>query len=608
MMSDVLTIFNNGTGFHRNCPFAEIVSCFGRAMYSGSTGPDGGVLTRGANEYEDYIITDGPGSNAWEDPYNLMPGKWSSPFDAKALEREREGFYDKDGKNPPPCKKHKDLGMFGSFKKAVQGQIQGKGWEQNVKHVLSYLQWRKGTLDGLPKTINMIGWSRGAVTCFRLAYRLYHLGEKDVKWDNLTIESDPAYQRIKINIFAIDPVAGPGNRGTAWNRNIHPNVKHLVITYALHDCRAGFAPQDLTKLSKDDLDKNESPLLIANEGETRLNIIDDGITQFLMLPFPGKHEGHVKRHQFVAGINEDVNCTEKYFNMEEGLAETCMAGPGKIVWHLAYAFLTTHGTVFKPKKEFTTIVDGEDKESINVFEMMEEELSQDTSDIFQMLLDWYTYTRIYMHVFLKYQSNERVGKGYWATTFTGAGIKWRAINSELDKYTRYPGFFVNDHHRWLMMKLYPDCYQDIVRIAEGVAKLKRLDAEVEPEEDDANETFRSLYDKFIEAGRMDTAAFLQGFAYKADPSEDPEKPVRTKGSIKKMEVPGGHTPPWDDHFLDAAIPKLFGEKHRPGREMAEMLEFGKEDGDDGSEDVEVKYEDGTSDMVDTTMSLDNPFF
>ena len=68
----------------------------------------------------------------------------------------------------------------------------GFGVEDNARHAIVTI----ANLDTLPQTINMIGWSRGAVTALVIANLLF---------DPSTTEG--LFRQVNVNIFAIDPVA-----------------------------------------------------------------------------------------------------------------------------------------------------------------------------------------------------------------------------------------------------------------------------------------------------------------------------------------------------------------------------------------------------------------
>jgi hypothetical protein len=73
---------------------------------------------------------------------------------------------------------------------------EGLGMDYNVGCLMTYLASQEGQKGpGLPDKINMVGWSRGAVTCIKMANAI----------------QDQYGTKIEVNIFAIDPVPGPGN-------------------------------------------------------------------------------------------------------------------------------------------------------------------------------------------------------------------------------------------------------------------------------------------------------------------------------------------------------------------------------------------------------------
>lgn len=68
--------------------------------------------------------------------------------------------------------------------------------------------------------INVVGWSRGAVTAHRFANKL---------------QADPELRDIPVNIIAVDPVAGPLNNDTLQNIKLPQNVKRYVCFFARDD-------------------------------------------------------------------------------------------------------------------------------------------------------------------------------------------------------------------------------------------------------------------------------------------------------------------------------------------------------------------------------------
>lgn len=194
-----------------------------------------------SREFAEWILVDGPGTG------NLQAD---------------ELFY-----------KSGDYGMSGS--------LFGKGWEENVRHALQIVKgtcswervelteqeyqrlkaagvpiedvsvegswfWRKYNYgdrtvnqqqlqeqiiktfrkDGIiPTHVNLVGWSRGAISCHMLANMM--LNDRDLK-------------NIPVNIFAVDPVPGPLNFQTE-RVTLGANVKEYVGFFARDERSKGFS-------------------------------------------------------------------------------------------------------------------------------------------------------------------------------------------------------------------------------------------------------------------------------------------------------------------------------------------------------------------------------
>ena len=259
-MATTFTIFNHGTSSHRSRKDGEIIAELGRA----ATG----------TEYVDYLINDGPGSSGTSD--NPMPGTYDPYTRGKETKStaglKAAGFT--QGKRKSSLKDP----SFMSMKKpsTVEGLAFGKGWDDNVIHSIATIS----ELPSLPQTVNMVGWSRGAVTCTMIAYRLAEI-----------------YPQIAVNIFAIDPVAGLGNKGNIDARTIHSNVRNYIGILAMDEQRSNFEPQDRSRL-----------------------IVDEK-TNAIFLPFPGRHDTPVK----LTGSPPEA---------------------GRMVWMLGLSFLRHFGSKF----------------------------------------------------------------------------------------------------------------------------------------------------------------------------------------------------------------------------------------------------------------------
>src|SRR5262245_46783250 len=164
-MPRVFTVYNCGTNFNREQTDEVIANLAAR--------------TEGA-ENRDWMINDGVGSKTSRNPLAKMP-ILSHPVQTS------NGFKDID----PPLMAR------------LKGLTEGYGWEENVDHALEVIQaiamgsnpdWTKAIAT--PAAINMAGWSRGAITCHMLAHAL---------------AKHRFLRNIPVNIFAFDPVPGPGN-------------------------------------------------------------------------------------------------------------------------------------------------------------------------------------------------------------------------------------------------------------------------------------------------------------------------------------------------------------------------------------------------------------
>lgn len=77
----------------------------------------------------------------------------------------------------------------------------------------------------LPTQVNLVGWSRGGISCHMLANAM---------------AQDPVLRGIPVNIFAIDPVPGVGNV-QAERVTLADNVKEYVGFYSRDERSKGFA-------------------------------------------------------------------------------------------------------------------------------------------------------------------------------------------------------------------------------------------------------------------------------------------------------------------------------------------------------------------------------
>jgi len=191
-MPAVFTIYNCGTSHNRQ-NLDETVADLARR-------------TAGA-ENRDWIINDGPGS------YSHAAGS-SAPASDRGLAAQ--------AKTPGTCDPVSGLKNKSSFA-VTRGVVDGFGWEENVAHTLAVLN---ATID-LPTNINMVGWSRGAITCFMIAHALLN---------------NPRTSAIPVNIFAFDPVPGPGNFDDPNKVTLPTNVRAYAAVVQEDERRKIFRP------------------------------------------------------------------------------------------------------------------------------------------------------------------------------------------------------------------------------------------------------------------------------------------------------------------------------------------------------------------------------
>jgi hypothetical protein len=276
-MAKVFTIFCHGTSSHRTRTDNEIITEFGK-------------LATGL-EYRDFLILDGPGSAGGDggsvvDAENPLPGTFDPYTRNKALKSlqalKDAGFNPKMGlrfdlKGQEGSKVFIGPKFMSMHKSSnLEGLLSGSGWDDNVIHAIATIS----ELNPLPERINMIGWSRGAVICTKMAFLVHKI-----------------YPRIEFNIFAIDPVAGTGNRANKDTSTIKENVRNYLAILMKHEFRKIMQPQDMDRV---EISK---------------------MTNTIFLPFPGIHSTPVR------------------YASKDG--ETA-----QIVWSLAYSFLTHFGTQF----------------------------------------------------------------------------------------------------------------------------------------------------------------------------------------------------------------------------------------------------------------------
>jgi hypothetical protein len=164
--------------------------------------------------------------------------------------------------------------------------------DKAVAAIIKYLTAQdKLPIEKRDYTVNLTGFSRGSITCIKIANELQRQIDAD------EIPSDLA-KKIKVNILAEDPVSGMSDRSDITTRNIPPIVKNYVATLQCHERRQGFIPQDLSRA-----------------------IIDPNNTKFTFLPLYGNHSASNK-------VRKNYECAA-------------------LNWQIKYDFFRQNGTNFK---------------------------------------------------------------------------------------------------------------------------------------------------------------------------------------------------------------------------------------------------------------------
>lgn len=252
-------------------------------------------------------------------------------------------------------------------------------------------------------TLNLTGFSRGSVTCIEIANRLKHRELELAKKDPLTPDESKVLERLQkleINIFAMDPVAGMSDKGVMDRRVIPDNVKNYVAVLQTDEMRRDFKPQDMTRA-----------------------IIASPNTNVSMLPMYGNHSDTTK-------IKKDT--------MQSG---------AKIMWHSLYQFLTQHGT--KIEGGMPRMVTSDPKKVANPY-----------SDIAPFPPE--TQSKEMLKLFNQHHQEREAYLKSGKTVKIVDGIPLprdvRSLNNHLDFYVKNSDFFVNQLERELFKVSYPKVF------------------------------------------------------------------------------------------------------------------------------------------------------
>ena len=166
---------------------------------------------------------------------------------------------------------------FEYFGSVAAGLTVGFGTHENTTRVVAAVYDAK-VKYGID-TVNLVGWSRGAIACLVQAWAIYR---------------DPRLKDLKVNIVAFDPVPGPGDFQTK-NYKMPPNVVSALLMFATDEPRYAFMAKpfgvesEVTKVKTLQFPGSHSDLVLSNK-----------ITQMLAMNSTIK---------FLRKVGTDINAT-----------------------------------------------------------------------------------------------------------------------------------------------------------------------------------------------------------------------------------------------------------------------------------------------------------
>lgn len=213
--------------------------------------------------YQDWLIFAGPGSKAIaSQSYNPLKKTSLSTF---GLLKEVSSY------------------PYNNLVYKVKGLAGGTGMDLNTGFLLEFLEGLYSF--ALPQVINMFGWSRGACTCVMMANALDDYYKQESK-------------TVTINIFAIDPVPGPGNFLSAV-LSLPACVKFCTVLQMENESR---------------------PAMIGS----KIRVASKFNTSLRHLPLPGNHSSGVTSGKSIEGPILEIAAFHLYsFLLQRGTELKC---------------------------------------------------------------------------------------------------------------------------------------------------------------------------------------------------------------------------------------------------------------------------------------------
>ncbi len=187
-------------------------------------------------------------------------------------------------------------------------QVQPKA-EEGARRILDWLK----TQPDEKNSINLTGFSRGSVTCIRIANLLQSQKNDLEKRENQGDQGDLSEEdrtllarlrQLDLNLFLMDPVAGLTDKSVTGSRVIPAMVTNYTAVLQKDERRRDFKPQDMTRI------------IVADPQKTKVSL----------LPLYGNHSDTTKI---------------KGKGMESG---------PQLAWYALHQFLTQNGTEFAEDK------------------------------------------------------------------------------------------------------------------------------------------------------------------------------------------------------------------------------------------------------------------
>ncbi|CAM2964733.1 DUF5621 domain-containing protein [Legionella worsleiensis] len=255
--------------------------------------------------------------------------------------------------------------------------------------------------------INLTGYSRGAIASTYIANNLKRVelallrkerilsrrGKELISTNKKLLNQ---LQKINLNLFLMDPVAGMGKKGSMDGRVIPDNVKNYVAVLQMDERRRDFKPQDMSRI------------IIQSPEKTQVSI----------LPMYGNHSDATK-------IKSDE-----------------MNAAPEILWYSLHQFLTEHGTTFTEARIPQIVYQDHYKAAHDIPPI------NSASELLQLFSTLHEKRDAYL----------QSGKEMRAHDGIPVPRVQRRLNNHLNLYVKNPEFFINQLERELFKITYPKVF------------------------------------------------------------------------------------------------------------------------------------------------------